>query len=270
VARLVLAGIGDLNKRVARRWAASGGDVVAMRKGLVDSALTVDQIPIDLATQQWPDLSADYMVVALSAKTRSLEGYQQAYLEPLKLLRLSMADWSTLPKRIIVVSSTRVFGENGAEIITDTSQASSLDPYADILLNMEDIVESLPTSTCIARLSGIYSRDRDWLIRMARRADQELPKTNHWTNRIHVEDAASALIHLLNLETTPKQVIVTDTRSMPLFDVLNYLRSQESLPVIEHVPPVAGGKRLDPQFLKDSGFRWQFPTAFSGGYQALS
>ncbi|MFQ3229073.1 hypothetical protein [Reinekea sp.] len=264
--RLILAGIGDLNSRVAKKWQQNFGEVLAMRRSQVDSALEFDQLQIDLSEQAWPDLKADYLVVALSAKTRTLEGYQQAYLKPILKLKDSVQGWQKSPKKIIVVSSSRVFAEQLGEQIDDTTEATSDDPYAQILIEMEQQLHQIDTTTCAATLSGIYSGDRDWFKRMARTADQEAPKTNHWTNRIHIDDAAAALVYLLNLNSIPKRVIVSDEKPMPFCQVLNYLREQEGLSALESIPAVHGGKRLEPKFLKESGFQWRYPTAVSGGY----
>ena len=264
--RLVLAGFGDLNSRVGQRWQKTHGDAIAMRRSRADPESTIKQVQIDLSTEIWPDLQADCLLVALSAKTRSLVGYQQAYVDPIKQLRHSMQHWQKMPGKIIVVSSSRVFAQTEGEVFTDVSEANSTDPYAKILIAMEKELHTIQTSTCAATLSGIYSVDRDWFKRLARKPDQELPKSNHWTNRIHVDDAAAALIHLLELDAIPERVIVSDTKPMPFFEVIRYLREQENLPVLLDEPEVKGGKRLTPSFLQNSGFQWQFPTALSGGY----
>jgi nucleoside-diphosphate-sugar epimerase len=266
MARLVLAGIGDLNSRVAQKWQQQFGEVIAMRRSQPDSSLDIEQVQVDLSTQSWPDLAADYLIIALSAKTRTLDGYQQAYLEPILKLKDSVGTWHKLPKKIIVVSSSRVFSEQHGERINDSSEANSDDPYAKILIEMERQLHQINTVTCTATLSGIYSRDRDWFKRMARNADQETPKSNHWTNRIHINDAAAALVYLLNLDSIPERVIVSDKKPLPFCQVLNYLREQEGLPVLLEVPDIQGGKRLESKFLQTSGFQWQYPTAFSGGY----
>lgn len=266
MARLVLAGIGDLNSRVAQRWQQGSDEVVAMRRSQPDLRLQIEQVQINLATQRWPDLQADYLVVALSAKTRSLIGYQEAYLEPIKKLKDALPSWQKVPEKIIVVSSSRVFSAQQGEDIDDTSPATSKDPFAQILIAMEQELNAIDTTTCIATLSGIYSRDRDWFKRLARNAVQEPPKSNHWTNRIHIDDAAAALVFLLNLDALPERVIVSDEQPLPLCQVLNYLRKQEGLPPLESVPTISGGKKLMPRFLQASGFQWQYPSALSGGY----
>lgn len=266
MARLVLAGIGDLNRRVAQKWQQNFGEVVAMRRSPPDTSLNIVQRQIDLSTQAWPDLEADYLVVALSAKTRTIEGYQQAYLEPILKLQQSVGAWQKLPKKIIVVSSSRVFSEQLGGPLDDNSEATNDDPYANVLIEMEQQLHQIETMTCAATLSGIYGRDRDWFKRIARNADQDAPKSNHWTNRIHIDDAAAALVHLANLDSIPERVIVSDTKPLPFCQVLNYLREHEGLPVLKVVPAIHGGKQLEPKFLQTSGFQWQYPTAFSGGY----
>ncbi|MBU2863445.1 hypothetical protein KO489_06290 [Reinekea forsetii] len=267
MSRILLAGLGDLNSRVAALAQKQGHEVIALRRTVDTQNQTVQQVGIDLSQERWPDYQIDYLVVALSAQTRSLEGYQKAYLAPLEQLSHSLSFWKKRPKKIIVVSSSRVFGESHGEYLYDDSLAQSVDPYANILLAMERQLHAIETNTCAATLSGIYSAQRDWLKRQARKPRDELPVTNHWTNRIHINDAAAALMHLIALEQAlPERVLITDKQPMPMYEVLDYLRQEAGLPKVDNVPEVSGGKQLVPKFLESVGFAWQFPTAKSGGY----
>ena len=65
-----------------------------------------------------------------------------------------------------------------------------------------DFIETLaahPKATAL-RCSGIYGPGRGALLRKAR-GDQ--PGARRWTNRIHADDAASAISHLLDLDAPP-------------------------------------------------------------------
>lgn len=264
--KLLLAGVGSLNQRVGALWQQAGHDVVGLRRSVADPSLDFAQHSVDLAAQTWPDYQADAIVVALSAQTRSLQGYKDAYVEPIKQLAASLANWQHLPKRVLVVSSSRVFGVDDGRLLADAAETSAADPYAAVLLEMEALTDALPCEAAVARLSGIYGPGRDWLLRMALKADVEPPQSNHWTNRIHIDDAAAALVHLLTLEHLDDRYIVSDTEPTPLFTMLDYLRSLQNLPALANHPEVAGGKRLNPERLKASGFAWRYPTARSGGY----
>lgn len=264
----LLAGVGDLNRRVGRRLLERDQGVIGLRRRAAEPELGFEQRSIDLAQNDWPDVSAATVIVALSAGERTAAGYQRAYVEPIKRLAQSLERWQQPPQRVLVVSSSRVYGvDNGA--VLDENSAPDPEGWAgETLLEMEQRLADLPVPTIVARLSGIYGPGRDWLRRQARQADNQPPARNHWTNRIHIEDAAAALVHLaLDVEQPEDCYLVSDRQSTPLFEVLNYLRELEGLPALTEVPPVGGGKQLRSDRLADSGFRWQYPDYRAGGYR---
>jgi nucleoside-diphosphate-sugar epimerase len=265
---LMCAGVGQLNRRVARLWLAENGDVHGLRRSVADGALPFEQTQIDLAHQEWPDMDAKYIVVALSAIERSIEAYRSAYVEPIQLLMRSMLEWKTRPQKIIVVSSTRVYGADDAEIIDDGFNAETDDVYGQILLEMEKLVEELPAPSSVVRLSGIYAPGRDWLKRMALKATNESLAKNHWTNRIHIDDAARAIVFLLGKSEADSHFIVTDLKPVPVIDMYNYFRKRENVDLLTVNLPANRGKQLIPSRLEELGFEWNYPDAFSGGYES--
>ncbi|WP_037339525.1 hypothetical protein [Saccharospirillum impatiens] len=267
--RFLLAGVGDLNRRVARRLLDSGESVIGLRRSAADPALGFEQRSVDLAVEPWPDIAADVVIIALSAAQRDAEGYRRGYVQPVQQLGRSLQHWRTAPKRIIVVGSSRVYGANDGRDLTEDSPIHPSDWGGDCLAEMEAAIDRLPVETAVARLSGIYGPGRDWLRRMALKADTQPPATNHWTNRIHIDDAAAALVHLATLPALADRYLVTDRQPAPLFEVLNYLRKQQGLAALHPMPEVAGGKRLLSDRLAGSGFQWQYPNYQSGGYETL-
>jgi len=154
----------------------------------------------------------------------------------------------------LVVSSSRVYGVDNGEELDENSPPNPSGWAGETLLEMEQRLANLPVPTIVARLSGIYGPGRDWLRRQARQADSQPPARNHWTNRIHIEDAAAALVHLaLDVEQPQGCYLVSDRQPTPLFEMLNYLRELEGLPTLTEVPPVGGGKQLRSDRLADSG-----------------
>jgi len=263
---LVCAGVGSLNRRVARLWQAHQGEVIGLRRGAVDPDLAFAQQSLDLSQAAWPDLDADVLVVALSAHERTEAGYRAAYQLPLLRLAESMAGWHALPSKVIVVSSTRVFGIDDGRRVDDDTPIDSPDRFGEILLAMESSVRQLPCPSTVVRLSGIYGPGRDWLKRTALAVDPNHLPANKWTNRIHVDDAAGAIIHLLAQEQLAESYVVSDPEPIPLLQMYNFFRQREGMPLLHPMPAVQGGKCLIPTRLQASGYQWIYPNAFSGGY----
>lgn len=265
--RILLAGVGDLNQRVARLFLDRNDEVVGLRRSRPDPDAGFKQRSVDLSEQLWPDVGADVVIMALSASERNSQGYHRAYVRPVQRLQASLAGWKRPPERIVVVGSSRVYGVDDGRILTEDCPIEPADWAGERLAEMEAAVDGLSAPGTVARLSGLYGPGRDWLRRMARAADEKPPQRNHWTNRIHIDDAARALVHLATEAPYRERYLVTDRKPAPWCDVLNYLREQEGLPVLTDVPPVDGGKRLLSDRLAATGFEWRYPDYRSGGYQ---
>lgn len=269
MSQVILAGVGDLNRRVARRLLEADHAVMGLRRSAEDHSLGFPQRSLDLSEQLWPDTGASSVIVALSAPERTSEGYYRGYVAPILWLKRSLEQRQQRPKRVIVVGSTRVYGVDDGRELTEDSPIAPADWAGERLAEMEAAVDALPVESCVARLSGIYGPGRDWLKRMAQMVSEKPPERNHWTNRIHIEDAAAALVHLLSLESLPSRMLVTDRQPTPLYEVLNYLRELEGLSTVV-APAVEGGKRLLSDRLQQSGFDWRYPDYRSGGYVATA
>lgn len=267
--RLLCAGVGQLNRRVAAGWLNLGGTVVGLRRGAADRQLAFPQLSLDLSRQRWPDVAASAVVVAVAAPSRTLADYRQTYVATLQSLARSLAEWQSLPQRVLVVSSSRVFGENGGAQLSDDSPAQPADDYGALLLEMEQLALQLPVPVAVLRLSGIYGPGRDWMYRQALQA--RAVTTTKWTNRIHIDDAAAAIVHLLRQASLQTHYIVSDQQPMTQLRVFNYLRQRAQRPLIEPAqqPLPEEGKRLHPERLQRTGFHWRYPTALSGGYDWL-
>lgn len=261
------AGVGQLNRRVAAKWQQSGGQVVGLRKSAPSDSLPFPQQSIDLAENRWPDIGSRYVVVALSAQERSTKAYRNAYVEPIKRLEESILNWKQLPEKVIVVSSTRVYGVDDGSIIDDSSVAETQDEYGRILLEMESTVAQLPVDAAVVRLSGLYGPGRDWMKRMALKATEERVEKNHWTNRIHIDDASSAIVFLLKQPSLQDSYIISDCQPIPVVEMYNYFRQREGVGLLKVEVDSDRGKRLIPSRLTELGFQWHFPNAFSGGYE---
>jgi len=265
--KLLCVGVGQLNRRVGNIALENQCDVVGIRRSSPDPALGFPQLSLNVSENEWPDVEAETIVVALSAGERSIEAYRNTYVNSINQLSVSLKNWKVLPKRIVVVSSSRVYGENKGEWINDDLPPQTADDYGKILLEMETLVKNLPVPTIIVRLSGIYAPGRDWLKRMALKSDSSIELENSWTNRIHIDDAANAIWHVLNLNTPQPSYIVSDIKPVHKIEMYNYFRDQQGIVELKDRTELIAGKRLSPSRLLSEGFKWQYPDAFSGGYQ---
>jgi hypothetical protein len=91
-----------------------------------------------------------------------------------------------------------------------------------------------------------------------------------FTNRIHRDDAAAVLKHLLEIDKPESLYVATDNLPAPRYEVVEWLANRQGRAspkgvVDEHA---GGGKRVSNQRLLDSGFRMTYPD-YRTGYAAV-
>ncbi len=122
----------------------------------------------------------------------------------------------------------------------------------------------------VLRLGGIYGPGRDRMARSVRDGDARVPEDTVYTNRIHRDDAAEALVHLLAVRRPAPVYLGVDSDPASLRDVNEWVAAKLGVPP----PPVGesrrGGssKRCSNARLLRSGFRFRHPT-FRSGYAEL-
>ncbi len=130
-----------------------------------------------------------------------------------------------------------------------------------------------PLPGCVLRLGGIYGPGRTWQIDSVRTGQARLdPGKPHYTNRIHLEDAARSLRHLLELPAVEPVYLGVDSVPASNNEVLRFLAAELGLaepPMAESpLPRRAGSKRCRNDRLIGSGYRMVHPS-FREGYRSI-
>ena len=290
---LWIVGCGDLGTAVGRLALAEGWEVCATRRRAASIPREFKAYPGDVTD---PELSApqrcDALLYCVAATERSDEAYAAAYPEGLAHALAALSRAEQIPGRVLFVSSTSVWGgERGAWVDEQTPTGPPPGPPERILEAERLLARRLPTGVLrtSARLGGIYGPGRTAMIRAAARTlDRDTgprqPKaagteSEHWTNRIHRDDAARALWHLLQHPKPPEHVAVVDDHPSPRSAVLEYLRdlltSLGAESQTETPPGAAAGtkrarsnRRISNRLLRSTGFDLLYPS-YREGYGAL-
>ncbi len=275
--RILWAGWGDLGAAAAPALVAAGHEVVAVRRsriedppdgviGVVGDLHAPDELALPAGVQA--------CVVTLTPDTRDLAGYRHTYLHGLANLHALVQGEVGRPQvpleRLLFVSSTAVYGQDEGEVVDEHTSTSSRRFNGTVMARTEALVASARWPTTVARLSGIYGPGRTRLLDKVR---QGRASTDRWTNRIHRDDAAAAIVHLLTRSDAPAVVNVTDTEPATNATVLPWLAARMGRPAPPVDPPdgpggAPGGKRVDGALLQRTGFVHRYPT-FREGYAAL-
>lgn len=262
----LLVGCGDLGARIGLRLADLGHDVVALRRNadLVPAPLRGIAVDLTRETPVLTDLHADLLVVALTARPRTEAAYRETYVDGLARALDAVAATGHPPRRAVLVSSTAVFGGDEPGPTDETTRAVPSDGPGRMLVEAEELfTDRLPGAT-VLRLSGLYGGDSTRLVDQVR--GDRIDDPHRWTNRIHRDDAAAAVVHLLTRAATPDALYVgTDDEPAQLGDVAAFLADRLGAPAPPAADPARGhGKRLSNARLRATGWAPRWPSYREG------
>jgi len=269
--RVLIAGCGDVGNVLAVSLLQAGHVVYGLKRDT--SSLPEGVLPIQ-ADLTRPDTlrnlpeEIDQLVFMPTPARRDQAAYETIFIQGLKNL------WDGLkkaPQRTLVVSSTAVYGESSGGIVNEETVPNPTGFNGKVLLEMESVAATYTDKLVVVRISGIYGPGRGRLIRMAASGDLKVQKSPPmFTNRIHRDDAAAALKHLMEIEKPGTLYVATDDLPAPRFEVVEWLAKAQgkSAPVGVTDENAGSGKRVDNRRLRDSGFELSYPD-YRSGYGAV-
>lgn len=271
---VLIVGCGDLGMAVAEQLSNLGLQVTGLKRH-VQSDVAVRMIVADVTQPATLEplryLQFDMLIYCVAADAQSDEAYQSTYVSGLSHVLATQVNNARL-KHVFFVSSTRVYGMSSDVMLDESTPTIPSDYGGERLLEGEHLLSTLACSTTALRLSGIYGPTRTRMIRLA----QSLalwPKQNQWSNRIHRDDAASFIVHLVKEKMTGKKLattyIVTDSTPATQYEVLSWIAHQLNLPSLPAAVPI-GGKRLSNRAMLASGFELKYPSYQLGYHELLS
>lgn len=270
---LTILGSGYLGNRLAEQAVQSGYEVTAVRRSPHSSKPSLRYISADLyAEPSYRDLPLGGAVVyCLSPSGGDSDSYVRVYQEALG--RAIAACQRAGCERFILTSSTSVYDRDDGAVVHENDVTVSEQPNAQALLAGEALLAQHLSGASV-RIGGIYGPDRYYFFKRVF-AGLELPTVGatQYTNRIHVDDAARAILHLLQVPQLPRSVNLVDTYAAPRNEVIAFLRREMHLPELQPTQEIMpsmlrGNKRVSSKRLQDLGYQYLYPT-FESGYRAV-
>lgn len=277
MARILIAGCGDVGCRLGRRLVDRGDTVWGLRRhperlpsGLL--ALAADLTDPGTLVDLPGDLDA--VVYTAAADGTSDAAYRRTYVEGVDHLLTVLEGRSSPPRRFLFTSSTAVYGQSEGEWVDEGSPTEPRGFTGRRLLEGEERCRAGSIPSVSLRLGGIYGPGRTRLLRQVASGEAVCPEGPPlYTNRIHSEDAAGALEHLLELPDPEPCFVGVDTEPADLCEVLRFLARRlgvepPTMAARDEVRRRGGNKRCSSRRLAASGYRFRFPT-YREGYEAL-
>lgn len=271
--RVLLIGCGDLGQRVARRFLARGDEVLALRRHPpADGADGIRWLQGDISRPDTlPALphGVTRLIHLPAPGAREAEAYRAVFIDGLKHV-LDALDTSQL-KRIVFISSSAVYGEHEGGWVDEDTPPAPLGVNGRVLLEAEAALAACGLPSTALRLAGLYGPGRLQLIERLRQGEAGAPiRPEHWANRIHIDDAAAAVVHLALLPEAAPVYIGCDDTPLPLHELYADLARLigAPAPLVAPAPANVGSKKLSNARLRASGFALQWPDSRLG-YAAL-
>ncbi len=277
--RILIAGCGYVGTRLAGLLTEAGHQVWGLAR--TPATLPPGVTPLAADLTQPSTLGAlppglDAVVYAAAAGGYDDARYRAAYVDGLGNLVAALASQGHQPRRVVFTSSTGVYAQDDGEWVDEDSPAEPDGFSGRRVLDGEGVLHAGPFPGTVVRLGGIYGPGRASLIDQVRQGVPMVPPGGpRYSNRIHRDDAARAVAHVLALDRPEPLYLGVDDEPADLAEIVAWLARRLGVAV----PPVAsssgpgllvgrGNKRCRNRRLRASGFHLTYPT-FREGYAAL-
>lgn len=266
--KVLLAGAGYVGSVTHKLLGERGHEVLCIRRSptTLPGFFTADASTGDGLERLPGDI--EKIVVSISPDARDDDAYRRAYPDVVRTLTQRFPS-----ARLLLVSSTTVYCNEGGSDISDESQTGGDTFSAQRILEAEQLLLTHSPASVVVRASGIYGPER--IATISRLAHVELGETERslWTNRIHRDDLARALVFLTESEEAHGVYLATDPCPATLGQIQDWLREQPAhkrLPA----PPVGASqrsrksRRMHPTRLVSAGYSFLY-RSFREGYAPI-
>ncbi len=291
MARILVAGCGYVGTACAVQLLADGHTVFGLRRhpeGLPDGVHPIaadlcDPESLRTALAEVEHGGIDAVVYAAAADRGDEESYRRIYVDGLG----HVSEWAQAqgmrPPHLLFTSSTAVYAQTDGSWVDESSPTEPTQFNGACMLEAEDLLARRRESATVLRLGGIYGPGRMRLIETVQAGRASIqPGPPRWTNRIHRDDAAGALRHLVSRVlaggTLDPVYVGVDEEPADEAEVLRWLAGTLGVdrpPVASSPAPPTGrerrrssNKRCSSRRLRASGYAFRYPT-YREGYAAL-
>jgi nucleoside-diphosphate-sugar epimerase len=268
--RVLIAGCGDLGIRIGQQLLSQGWEVIGLRRhpGMLPAG--IEPLAADLGrSESLTNLPRDIDSVVFCPTARSSDesAYRATYVAGLRNL---IAAWSpSAGDRLVFVSSTSVYAQSDGSWVDESSDCQPTRFNGQVMLEAEHLALNSPATATTLRLSGIYGPGREQLLDRVRNGKAKCQSDPiYWTNRIHQDDCARMVRHLLSLERPDRIYVGSDDCPAAQHEVIRWLADRLAVPAPQPVSGDHSNKRLSNRKIRESGFACRYEN-YRRGYGEL-
>lgn len=219
-------------------------------------------------------LAPDTILFTLKPDGRDTEGYRRGFLAPVQHLLATLGEHR--PRRLLFVSSTRVYSENDGGWVDESAPVASGESPAGMIAAAEQALLACGHPTTLLRCAGLYGGPGARLLQRIARGELSPARPVHYGNRIHRDDAAGFIAWLIDREQDGRAPMdcynVVDDDPAPQHSVDHWLAAAMSVAASDDDAGPApqatrGHKRVLNERLHASGYALRYPD-FRSGYAA--
>jgi nucleoside-diphosphate-sugar epimerase len=279
MARVLIAGCGDVGSALGLILAADGDQVLGLRRHPERLPAPIVPVRADLFTGDGLAAAAEgvtALVYAAAADGFSDDEYRRAYVDGLRNVLQALRAARAPVARVLFTSSTAVYAQSDGGWVDETSPTEPTSFSGRRLLEAEALLLGSGWPATVLRLAGIYGPGRTRLIEEVRSGVAARSEgAPLYANRIHVADCAGAIRHLLRRPLGDGVWLGVDHEPCERNVVLDWLADRMGVPrpralaaATTRSPAPAGSKRCSNAKLVGAGYVFRFPT-FREGYAEL-
>lgn len=284
---ILIAGCGYVGMRAALFWKQAGHSVFALTRNTAKAeqltSAGIEPILLDLGQRdEWPQLPAVHILLWSVGFDRTA-GQARDVIWVDGFRRLLQALPIQEGGRVLMTSSTGVYGDAQGDVVTEETLAIPASESGIVCLKSEDVLREYSSargmSACILRLAGIYGPGR--LLRRLDELKNQVPISappEDWLNLVHVDDIVRTLDVVARMQDPPPLMNVAATQTATRREYYSTLAE------LTHSPPpifgescetapggrqANGNRRVTSVIRSSLGLTFQHESVRSGLAQAL-